>query len=172
MFKEVYLNGDIENDNVFEVIKTITEHIDKEAKKAKSERTDIRLNICTRGGGCDVGLALCDFLRDINEDKKSPIKVHTHVLRMAYSMGMPIWLCGYNRTISRSGRIMYHDILGWAYGSLEEQKDIVVEGEETVNSINKVITEKSTLTLEELKSIRESRKNKYFEREDALKLLK
>lgn len=172
MFKEIYLSGDINMDSVFEVIKEMSTHIEEESKKARKERKDIRLNLCTDGGECDAGLALCDFMRDVNEDKKSPIKIHTHVLRKAYSMGMPIWLCGDNRTLSRSGRLMYHDLFGWTFGSLEEQKDIVIEGEETVNSINKVIIEKSTLTLEELKSIRESRKDRYFEREEALKILR
>lgn len=169
--KDVNLFGTITDELVGECIRTIQETVEEESKKLPEDRVDIRLNVYTNGGSADAMLALCDIMEDINKNGDI-LKIHTHLLRKAYSAGFPIWLCGFDRTISNSGEAMYHDLFYIAFGLKEEHKDMLVRSEVLEDTVDNIIIENFKITKDDLDDMRDKRKDRYFSRDELLKGLK
>jgi len=124
----------------------------------------IRIVLKSEGGSMYDGLALIDVI----ENSKIPIHITAHGCVM--SMALNVLVSGHEKYCSKNTTFMYHE--GWysiPESNIQEHKDELQEAERLNELCDNYLISKTKFTIEILEKIRKSRKNWYFDANEALK---
>jgi ATP-dependent Clp protease, protease subunit len=157
--------GEIEDENVNEVISLIYEINKQDEKKSIETREPIQLFLNSPGGHVYYGFGLVDCI----EASQTPI--HITVQGQAQSMALPILCVGHVRKMSKRSTLMYHEI-SWETGQekLRYHKQEAAEGERMQQLYDNVILEYTGVTKKTLKSIKDRNQEWYITPDEALEL--
>jgi ATP-dependent Clp protease protease subunit len=153
--------GDIETDNVNEIIEIIYEINEEDAKKTQKE--PIKLIINSFGGELYSGLALIDVI----DNSQTPI--HTICHGSAMSMALIIFAAGHHRFASKYATFMYHEASYPAEGKVMHHKQELKETERTDKLCDDYLISKTKFTAKQLKDIKDKRAEWYFDVKTAMK---
>lgn len=167
-YRIYYLYGDINTKNCAEIACDILylnrEDDDRERKECGYTRMPIRLYINSRGG------SVLDMWSLIDVIEASTTPVYTYCNGYAMSAAFQIFLAGHKRFMTKNATLMYHQIYCWRRGKYQD----LVEDREHMDYLNeqieKYVLERTALTEEEIKAIREKKKDTYFDSKQALEL--
>lgn len=129
----------------------------------KYERNPIQLFIDSYGGYVYQCLGLLGVIRS----SKTPI--HTIATGAAMSCGFMILICGHKRFAYKYATPMYHQISSWEQGTVQAIKEGLEETERLQTLIETLTLEKTRISAERLKEVREKKLDWYMSAEDALK---
>jgi ATP-dependent Clp protease protease subunit len=157
--------GEINDDNVNEVIGIIYEINEEDSKNTTKAAQPIQLVLNSQGGDVYQGFGLVDCI----ELSKTP--VHVTVLGQAMSMALPILLSGHHRSMSQRSTLMYHEI-SWETGreKLGYHKQEAKEGDRLQRMYDEIVVSKTSVTEKKLKEVRDRNQEWYITAEEALKL--
>ena len=144
--RKLFLNTDVDQLSVFELVKHIMQFNKEDAGIDPSERKPILLYITSNGGEVDSGFELIDII----ENSKTP--VYTVNLGYQYSMGFLIGLAGHRRYATRNAKFLMHDGSNFIYNSGAKAQDQMEFQRKVEERVKKYILEHSTLTDEEYDS--------------------
>lgn len=132
----------------------------------KDPDCDITVVFNSPGGSVWEGLALYDFLRDLQNRGH---KVVTKSIGMAASMGGILLQAGGERVISKHGFILIHEISQGMIGKMSELEDSIKLSERLQDKLLNILSERSTMTKTQLKRAWK-RKDYWIDAEEALRL--
>jgi len=157
--------GEIDDDNVNEVICLIHEINKEDAKKSIESREPIQLILNSPGGHVYYGFGLVDCI----ESSQTP--VHVIVQGHAMSMALPILCVGHTRKMSGRSTLMYHEI-SWetAQEKLRYHKQEAKEGERLQEMYDEIILSRTTATKKKLKEVKDKNQEWYITPDEALEL--
>ena len=115
--RKLFLNEDIDQYSVQEIIKHILQYNCEDAGKPVEERAPILLYVNSNGGGVDAGFALIDVI------KASKTPVYTINLGYQYSMGFLIGLAGHKRFATQNAKYLIHDGSNFVWNSGAKAQD-------------------------------------------------
>lgn len=118
------------------------------------------------GGGVFDGLALYDYIKEIQE---GGTPVNTTGLGMAASMGGILLQAGDTRTMSYNSYLLIHEVQDIAAGNASELRDQVKFTDRIQNRLLNILAERSTLNQKQIER-RWQRKDWWLDAEEALKL--
>lgn len=101
--RKLFINGEIEDDEVFPIVKAIIRYNREDADIPVEERKPIILHLNTNGGDVDSGYQLIDAI----VDSKTPVYVVN--TGHCYSMGFIIYIAGKKRYATRNAKFLLHD---------------------------------------------------------------
>lgn len=163
--------SDIEDSNVNKIIEAIYYFNEEESLKIintlehpEYKPEPIRIVLKSEGGSMYDGLALIDVI----DNSKVPIHITAHGCVM--SMALNVLVSGHKRFCSKNTTFMYHE--GWydtGEIAIQEHKEELKEAERLNELCDDYLISKTNLTLDILEKIRKSRKNWYFDANEALK---
>lgn len=152
----IYLFGDIDTQKSEEIIRDIQEKVE-----AGADRVTLVIN--SDGGDVYSGLAIADFIDE------APIHVYTHALGKCMSMAFVIFLKGEERTCGNHTTFMTHETYLSNGDTLSGQKSYL----EYLSFINakcdKIITQNTKITQEDIDNWNNKGIDKYFTVDEALK---
>ena len=147
--------GEIDGESVNEIIETIYEINDEDAKKTTVE--PIKLIINSFGGELYSGLALIDII----DNSLTP--VHTICHGSAMSMALIVYAAGHHRSASRYATFMYHEASYETEGKVMFHKQELSEVERTDRICDDYLLSKTKFTNKQLKEVRDRRGEWYFD---------
>lgn len=130
----------------------------------KAPNSDITVVFNSPGGTVFDGLALFDYLRDL---QRRGHKVVTKAIGKAESMGSVLLQAGTERIMSKNAFILIHEISGGAMGKASEMEDSVKLVERLQTKLLTILADRSTLSPTQIKR-RWTRKDWYLDAEEAL----
>lgn len=166
--REFYLDGKVEESTVKPIITGIREINAYDDQQERSTvgfvRQPIVIIVNTYGGSAHDGLGLVGAM----DDSETPI--HTIVYGKAMSAGLLIFSAGHKRFATEMARLMYHQSIMNAGGSLEDIQHSLNEGRALMEFYDEYIVFNSKITQLKLDQVKESNKNWYFSGKTALEL--
>jgi ATP-dependent Clp protease protease subunit len=147
--------GEIDVDNINEVIGIIYDINEEDAKKTQAE--PIKLIINSPGGCIYSGLALIDVI----DNSQTPI--HTICHGQAMSMALIVFAAGHHRIASKYATFMYHEAGYDTDGKVMHHKQELKEVEKTWKLCDEYLLSKTKFTPAQLKAIRNKRGEWYFD---------
>jgi len=131
----------------------------------RARSTDpIVVRFFTPGGDVLAGLALFDYLRELQRDG---IEVTTVAIGMAASMGAILLQAGGKRLVTPSSYLMVHEIATVALGKLSEIKDEQKFSERIQNRLLDILAERSTMSARQIKT-RWSRRDWWLDAQESV----
>ncbi len=124
----------------------------------------IQMYINSGGGAVTDGFAIISAM----EISETPII--TYGMGLVASMALAIFVAGDIRIASRFTRFMYHSISYGMMGHITEHEEMREEADVLQRMYDSLMFDKTSLTKEKLKEIREMKKNFYFGAVKACKL--
>lgn len=156
--------GYVDDESANQVIEEIYSINQEDFGISSEKRSPITLVVNSPGGEVYDGLAIVDAMNL----SKTPINVV--VLGRAMSMGLLIAACGHYRSASKNARFMYHEGSYEAAGTGKIHKNELVEYTKLEKLYDDMLMERTKLTPKEIKNIKSSGKEWYFDSNTALKL--
>jgi ATP-dependent Clp protease protease subunit len=160
--------GNIDELDVNEVIHNILlinqEDNKAESEKKKYERVPIKLHINSYGGSVYAMWALIDVI----QCSKTP--VYTYCTGYAMSAGLLIFIAGHKRFASPHATFMLHQLSGVVAGKLLDILDDATESVRINEDIINYIGQYTNVSKELIKKIWETKKDYYFNSNEALQL--
>lgn len=156
--------GYVDDESSNDIIEEIYSINQEDFGTSEEKRSPITLIVNSPGGEVYNGLAIADAINL----SKTPINVV--VLGRAMSMGLLIAVCGHYRSASKNARFMYHEGSYEASGTGKIHKNELAEYTKLEKIYDDMLMQKSKLTIKELKNIKTSAKEWYFDANTALKL--
>ncbi|MBP5462727.1 MAG: ATP-dependent Clp protease proteolytic subunit [Lachnospiraceae bacterium] len=144
--RKLFLNSDIEQLSVAEIVKHIMQYNKEDAEIAPEDRTPILLYIVSNGGEVDSGFELIDVIRA----SKTP--VYTINLGYQYSMGFLIGIAGHKRFAAKNAKYLIHDGSSFVYNSGAKAHDQMEFQKKVEERVKRYILSRSNLTNEEFDS--------------------
>lgn len=141
--RKLFLNDEINQFSVSDVIKHIMQYNSEDAGKPVGERTPILLYVTSLGGSVDAGFGLIDAI------KTSETPVYTINLSFQYSMGFLIGLAGHKRFAMPNAKFLMHDGSNFVQSSGTKVKDVMEFNQRVDDRIKEYIIGCSNLTSEE-----------------------
>ena len=162
--RNLYLIGEVQDDNVLTIIQNIHEinDIDAELGLASDDREPIRLFINSPGGVVSSMLGLISVI----ESSETPI--HTHAIGEAMSAALLIFVVSHVRVVYKNSLFMYHSIGSGTQGDITYIENYHEFTKQLQNKYDEILTKYTTFELLELKDICERRKDYYFDYKQAL----
>jgi ATP-dependent Clp protease protease subunit len=117
--RKLFLNENISQDSVHEVVKHILQYNSDDKGIAVDERKPILLYVVSNGGSVAAGYELIDAIMN----SKTP--VYTINLGYQYSMGFLIGLAGHKRFATQNATFLMHDGSNFVYDSGAKVQDRV-----------------------------------------------
>lgn len=163
-----YIYGDINARNCADIAYDISqlnyEDDEKEEKEKNYKRDPIRIYFNSFGGSVyDMWLLVDTILAS-----KTP--VYTYCTGYAMSAAFMIFIAGHKRYMSPHATLMYHQIYCWRSGKYQD----LVDDREQMDRLNEMmesyVIERTGLKKEDLKNIREKKKDTYFSAKEAKEL--
>lgn len=163
-----YIYGDINARNCADIAYDISqlnyEDDEKEGKEKNYKRDPIRIYFNSFGGSVyDMWLLVDTILAS-----KTP--VYTYCTGYAMSAAFMIFIAGHKRYMSPHATLMYHQIYCWRSGKYQD----LVDDREQMDRLNEMmesyVIERTGLKKEDLKNIREKKKDTYFSAKEAKEL--
>ena len=137
--RKLYLNYDIDQSNIHEIVRHILQINAEDAGLDPSERKPILLYVVSNGGEVDSGFELIDVIRA----SKTP--VYTINLGYQYSMGFLIGIAGHKRFAMHNAKFLIHDGSNFVYGSGNKGQDQIAFNRRVEERIREYILSSSTL---------------------------
>ena len=161
-----FLSDGIDNESIgklcFDIL-TILEKDDEEEKEKKNfTRKPIKLFINSGGGEVHDMWALIDILLH----SKTPI--YTYVTGYAMSAAFKIFLSGSKRFVSKHSTLLYHQVRLIRCGTYQHIVDHRPEVDRIQNEIEQYVLERTNVTEEKLKEIREKQIDWFIHCDEAL----
>lgn len=153
--------GDIETENVNDLIYAIYEINEEDVKKQTAE--PIKLIINSSGGEIYSGLALIDVI------STSLTPVHTICHGAAMSMGLIIFVAGHHRTSSPNATFMYHEAMYDVEGKMAYHKQEIKEANRIDKICDDYLMSRTKLTSKLLEDVKNKQSEWYFDAKIALK---
>ena len=162
------INKDIStfNDNYTELCSINKEVAETYANTVKFP--PIYFDINSPGGCVYDGLAIYDFIREINMKGK-----HTIIAKLngsVASMASVVMLACNERIAGKNTSFLIHSISSTEYGKLMDLVDSVKEIERLTNILHKIYIENTNLTEDVLEDIDKLKKDRWIDPTEALKL--
>ena len=163
-----YIYGDINARNCADIAYDISqlnyEDDEKEGKEKNYKRDPIKIYFNSFGGSVyDMWLLVDTILAS-----KTP--VYTYCTGYAMSAAFMIFIAGHKRYMSPHATLMYHQIYCWRSGKYQD----LVDDREQMDRLNEMmesyVIERTGLKKEDLKNIREKKKDTYFSAKEAKEL--
>jgi len=154
--------GDIEIDNVNEIIEAIYEINEEDAKKTQKE--PIKLIVNSPGGDVYHGFALVDVI----SNSQTPIYTICH--GHAMSAALVVYAAGHKRFASQRATFMYHEI-AWSMQQekLQLHSQEVKEGERMWKIYDDFLLSQTKFTAKQLNEIKKTRGEWYMDAKTAMK---
>ena len=127
----------------------------------------IEFIVSTHGGVAVEMFAVYDVMRLVREQ----IPIHTLGVGKIMSSGLLLMAAGTKgkRRIGKNTRLMFHDVLSTVDGHLYEIENSISETKAIRSAYVQCLADETNLSLKELKSLINKRKNIYFSAEEAVK---
>lgn len=166
--RNIYLNGDIEEDIAKKVIEQIIEinAYDKEQRMEDIyyKANPINLFLTTDGGSVGEALAIYDAIKY----SKTPVDIY--VLGKCYSAGFVILGAGNHRFAYPNATLMTHEVsYSSSYKQLTAHEDYGNESRKIQKKINELILKDTNIPREELQWHYEHKKDWFINTEEALR---
>lgn len=157
-------DNDIYNDN----IKNLNDisPILAEAYDKNIEFPPIVLDMTSPGGSMYSGLALYDIIRNYNLNTKHKIIVRVSGL-VASAASMVILACD-ERLAGKNTTFMIHSVSSWVAGKVQDIEDDLEETKRLGDIMKNIYTERSKITLKQLKDIDKQKKDWVLNTDEAL----
>jgi ATP-dependent Clp protease protease subunit len=149
--------GDIELEEVNNVIKAIYNINHDDRDKELPKREPIKLIINSHGGDVYSGLGLIDVI----EHSETPIYTICH--GAALSMAMVVFAAGHVRYASKYATFMYHEANYGLEGKVIYHKQEVKEAERTDKMCDDYLLAKTKFTIKQFNDVRERQKEWYID---------
>jgi ATP-dependent Clp protease protease subunit len=148
--------GDIEIDNVNEIIEVIYEINEEDAKK--SQRDPIKLIVNSPGGDVYHGFALVDVISN------STTPIYTICHGHAMSAALVVYAAGHRRFASQRATFMYHEI-AWSMQQekLQLHSQEVKEGERMWKIYDDYLLSQTKFTAKQLNEVKKTRGEWYMD---------
>lgn len=178
-FKNRVLNlfGDFNRETISEMMKKCLKWEEEDAEILYKHSQQIRqlsdprqllkpiiLNINSPGGHVDELLALVDMLESM------PAPVITRAYGQVCSCGFVLFCIGDERYVGNNASLMYHEIGYGIWGKDSEVKNFQTYSSKMQKRIDKIIKNKTGVTLKQLKEWRSHNQDKWLDAEEAVKL--
>lgn len=144
--RKLFLNFDIEQLPIAEIVKHILQFNKEDAGRAIQSRKPILLYITSNGGEVDSGFELIDVIQS------SITPVYTINLGYQYSMGFLIGIAGHKRFATRNAKFLMHDGSNFVYNSGAKAQDQMAFQRKVEDRVKQYILSCSDLTNEEYDS--------------------
>lgn len=178
-YKNRVLNlfGDFDRNTISEMMKKCLKWEEEDAEILYKHSQQIRqlqdprqllkpiiLNINSPGGHVDELLALVDMLESM------PAPVVTRAYGQVCSCGFVLFCVGDERYVGNNASLMYHELGYGIWGKDSEVKNYHEYTSKIQKRIDKIIKNKTGITLKQLKEWRKNNQDKWLEAEEAVKL--
>ena len=178
-YKNRVLNlfGDFDRNTISEMMKKCLKWEEEDAEILYKHSQQIRqlqdprqllkpiiLNINSPGGHVDELLALVDMLESM------PAPVVTRAYGQVCSCGFVLFCVGDERYVGNNASLMYHELGYGIWGKDSEVKNYHEYTTKLQKRIDKIIKNKTGVTLKQLKEWRKNNQDKWLEAEEAVKL--
>lgn len=144
--RKLYLNSDIEQASVADIVGHILRFNTEDKDKPIEERKPIILYIVSNGGEVDSGFELIDVIM------MSKTPVYTINLGYQYSMGFLIGLAGHKRYAAKNAKYLMHDGSNFIYNSGAKAQDQMEFQKKVETRVKEYIISRSNLTDKEYDS--------------------
>lgn len=144
--RKLFLNEDVTQFSISEIVKHILQFNHEDRFKAVEERAPIRLYITSNGGEVDSGFELIDVI----QNSKTP--VYTINLGYQYSMGFLIGLAGHKRFAMPTAKFLMHDGSNFVFNSGAKAQDQMKFQERVEQRVKQYVLSRSNVTSEEYDS--------------------
>lgn len=144
--RKLFLNVDIEQMSVSEIVKHIMQFNKEDKGVEVDKRQPIILYVTSNGGEVDPGFELIDIIRN----SKTP--VYTVNLGYQYSMGFLIGLAGHKRFATPNAKFLMHDGSNFVYNSGAKAQDQMEFQKKVEERVKQYIISRSNLSGEEYDS--------------------
>lgn len=165
--KTFYLSDDVDNESIgkliWDILYQIREDDEKDEKEKDYKREPIKLYINSYGGSVYDMWGLIDIILN----SKTPI--YTYCTGYAMSAAFKIFLAGHKRYCYKHSTFMYHQMSCQLSGKLQDVKENREEMDRLNTQIEKYVIERTKLTKDDIKDIREKKKDFYIHSDMAVK---
>lgn len=144
--RKLFLNTDIEQMAVCEIIKHIMQYNKDDKDIPVESRMPILLYVTSNGGEIDSGFELIDVIMS----SKTP--VYTINLGFQYSMGFLIGLAGHKRYATKNAKFLMHDGSNFIYNSGAKAQDQMEFQKRIEERIRRYVIDRSNITEKEYDS--------------------
>ena len=162
-----YLSDDIDNESigrlVFNILCEIKKDDDSDKKEKDFKREPIKLYINSYGGSVYDMWGLIDVILN----SKTPI--YTYCTGYAMSAAFKVFLAGHKRYCYKHSTFMYHQMSCRLYGKLQDISEDREEMDKLNKQIEDYVIDRTELTKDDIKDIREKKKDFYVHADDAVK---
>lgn len=134
-----------------------------EKDKKKYKRKPIKIYINSYGG------SIYDMWVVIDTILTSKTPVHTYCTGYAMSAAFQIFISGKKRYITRHATLMYHQMFAGFWGKYQDLVEDQQRNDYMNKEIENYVIERTKLTKQKLRNIRETKRDTYFNAEDAIK---
>ena len=124
----------------------------------------IILNINSPGGECDELLALVDMLESM------PTPVITRAYGQVCSCGFVLFCIGDERYVGNNASLMYHELAYGIMGKDSEIRNFSDYSKRMQKRLDKIIKNKTGLTLKKLDEWKKTNQDKWFDAQEAVEL--
>lgn len=134
-----------------------------EKEKKKYKRKPIKIYINSYGG------SIYDMWVVIDTILTSKTPVHTYCTGYAMSAAFQIFISGKKRYVTRHSTLMYHQMFAGFWGKYQDLVEDQQRNDYMNKEIENYVIERTKLTKQKLRNIRETKRDTYFNAEDAIK---
>ena len=168
--RNLFFSKQVTQDSIGEITKSLIEIAEDDTKLKKVYSlsnlsyipSPVKIYIDSYGGYAYQCLGLLNIM----EKLETPI--HTIVTGTAMSCGFMIAISGHERYCYSNSTYMYHQISGFSYGPIEGMKEKMVESNRLQKLFEKIVVDKTLITRDQLKEVRERKKDWFFTSKQAL----
>ena len=147
---DIYFYGDVNNENILDLIsdlKTLERKLLKKAVDLPGYNPVITLHIKSDGGDVYAGMSAMDHL------EKMRIHVHTVAEGCCASAATFLLLGGHKRFVAKRCQLLIHQLSSGFWGKYEEIKDEVKTCEQLMKMIKQIYIEKTNIPPKKLKAM-------------------
>lgn len=147
---DIYFYGDVNNENILELIsdlKTLERKLLKKAVDLPGYTPVITLHIKSDGGDVYAGMSAMDHLETMK------VQVYTIAEGCCASAATFLLLGGHKRYVSKRCQILIHQLSSGFWGKYEEIKDEVKTCEQLMKMIKQVYIEKTNIPTKKLNAM-------------------
>lgn len=165
--KTLFLSDNVDNESIgkltWSILQQIREDDEKDEKEKDYKREPIKLYINSYGGSVYDMWGLIDIILN----SKTPI--YTYCTGYAMSAAFKIFLAGHKRYCYKHSTFMYHQMHCRLSGKLQDVEEDRKEVGNQNTKIEEYVIDRTNLTKDDIKEIREKRIDFYIHSDEAVK---
>lgn len=163
--RTIIFTNDVELNDVGEVLKALTDintsDNKNEKKKRNFKRKPIKFYIESYGGDIYAMWAIIDSILA----SKTPVYTYCHGTCM--SAGLKIFLAGEKRFASKHATFMFHSLIGWNCGKIQDLRENQKQYERLQDMINEYVSDRTKYSKKKLEEIVKNKTDLYLDIEEA-----